>query len=359
MAGTPPKLRQHATGVWMVRWGGRDHYFTIDRGESERLYTDPASDHPGSLLRWSEWRSAKLAAREVRTTRRSVHLIDIEEQFLSEYEAEGRHDTAVYYRKHLSRFMATLGQLRADEISLAVLRAWRSDMMTRLTGKKPLSVTTIAHDIGAVKTMLKWAAENELAPALPLTAIKKPKAAPPPFERLTRERVLGVIARAERTDRELAAHLALTYLCVMRPSETLRMVAGRGRFDPVTMPDGSVHPRGVFVLPEHKTSRRVSYPRHVILSDEALIWFDSVRVRARPRWSRLDSFSSACDAAAGCRPKLLQKAACWHLQLAGVAEEDIDPIQGHAGPGVRRHYRRAELGRLRELASRLTLRSSG
>lgn len=365
MAGTPPTLRQHSTGVWFVRWGGRDHYFSLDRSASERAYTDPGSDHHGSLLRWAEWRAATLAARAVRGgrgaggaggARPSVYLIDIEEQFLAEYEAEGRRDTALYFRKHLSRFMGTLGRLRADEVSLGVLRAWRTDLMTRLnTGEGGLSARTIAHDIGAVKTMLKWAAENELAPPLALSAIKKPKAPPPAFERLTRERVLGIIARAEMTDAGLAAHLALTYLCVMRPSETLRVIAGRGRFDPVTMPDGSVHARGVFVLPEHKTTRRVSFPRHVIFSDEALRWFDSVR----PRWSRLDGFSARSVSIVGCGPKLLQKAACWHLQLAGVAEEDIDLIQGHAGPGVRRHYRRAELGRQRVSASLLTLQSSG
>lgn len=356
MATNPPVLKLHKTGVWYVYWGRRQHYFSKDRAASERAFHDPRGEHPGALVNWSQWRSAKLGAREVAAARRKVYVIDVAEQFLSEYVAEGRPETARYFRGHLRRFLSVFGRLRTDELTTGALRAWRSDLMSlRTDADKPLAPRTINHDLGAVRTMLDWAATNELAPPLALKVLKKLPAPPPAFERLTREQVRGMIARAEGIDRDLACYLALTYLCVCRPSETVRMVLGLGRFAAVTMPDGSVHPRGVFVLPEHKTARRVTFARHVILTDEALIWLDSVK----PRWTRLDAFSARSRTVAGFGPKLLQKAACWHLQLAGVDEADIDLIQGHAVPGVRRHYRQAELGRQRVLASRLTLRSSG
>lgn len=354
MATNVPQLKRHKTGVWFVYWGGRQHYFFKDRAESEAAFHDPRGDHPGALVSWSEWRSAKLEARRV-NARRHATMVDVAEQWLGTYSAEGRIDTARKFRGQVSRFLSVAGRLRTNELSGPLLRAWRSDLVALMSPPRSLAPRTINHDLGAVKMMLAWAAENDLAPALPLTVLRKLPAPPPRFERLTREQVLGMLSKAESRDRDLACYVALTYLCVCRPSETVRMVLGQGDFDPVTMPDGTVHPRGVFVLPEHKTVRRVSFPRHVILSNEALVWLDS----ARARWSRLDSFSSACGAICGRGPKLLQKAACWHLQLAGVEEEDIDLIQGHATPGVRRHYRRGELGRHRVLVSRLTLRSGG
>lgn len=352
MAVNPPQLKLHKTGVWYAYWGGKQHYFFIDRAASEAAFHDPRGDHAGALINWSEWRSARAAAGRVRV-RGHATVIDVAEQWLGTYTAEGRVGTARKFRGQVSRFLSVVGRLRTTELSGPVLRAWRSDLIGLTAPPRSLAPRTINHDLGAVRTMLSWAAENDLAPALPLGVLRKLPAPPPRFERLTREQVLGMVSMAESSDRDLACYVALTYLCVCRPSETVRIVRREGDFDPVTMPDGRVHPRGVFVLPEHKTVRRVSFPRHVILSDEALVWLDS----ARPRWKRLDSFSSVCRAICGRGPKLLQKAACWHLQLAGVEEEDIDLIQGHAVPGVRRHYRRGELGRHRALASRLTLRS--
>lgn len=358
MTRPPPTLRLHKTGVFFTRWNGRDHYFFTDQAASERAFHDPRGEHAGALVNWSAWKGAVLEARSAGAGRRHLTVVEIAERWLENYAAEGRVQTARKFRGHLSRFLHVFGRLRADELSLRVLLAWRSDLLTLMqpppTGRS-LAPRTINHDLGTVKTMLKWAAENELAPPIALGALRKVPAPPPRFDRLTREQVLGMLAKAERTDKDLACYIALTYLCVCRPSETVRLVLGQGHFTPVTMPSGVLHPRGVFVLPEHKTARRVSFPRHVILSDEALVWLDSVR----PRWSRLDSFSSRCVSVCGRGPKLLQKAACWHLQLAGVGEEDIDQVQGHAVPGVRRHYRQAELGRLRAQVSRLTLRSSG
>lgn len=355
MAHAPPSLKQHKTGVWYAYWGRKQYYFFRDYAESERAFIDPRGEHPGALVNWSAWRGDRLEARAVRGRQRHLTVVELAERFLAEYAAEGRAETARKFRGHLARFLAVTGRLRADELSLRVLTAWRADLVGLMQPPRKLAPRTINHDIGAVKTLLKWAAERELAPPIALGALRKVPAPPPRFDRLTREQVLGMVDRAERADRDLACYVALTYLCVMRPSETVRVVLGMGDFVPVAMPDGTVHPRGVFVLPEHKTVRRVSHPRHVIFSDEALIWFDSVR----PRWKRLDSFSAKCVSICERGPKLLQKAACWHLQLAGVPEEDIDLIQGHAVPGVRRHYRQAELGRHRDAASRLTLRSSG
>lgn len=357
----PPKLTQHASGVWKVRWGGRDHYFTKDRAESERAFHDPQGEHPGSLIRWSRWRAAKLAKREVEAARSALTVVELAERFLLSYANEDRLETARWFRNHLRRFLLIFGRLRAEELTIGALQAFKTDLLAmRKTDRTPLlAPKTIGHDLTAIKTMLRWAADHELAPVLNLRAVKPPASRPPAPERLTREQVLAWLGKAERADRALACYMALNYLCLARPSEIVRLARHEGRFDPVRMPDCSVHPRGVFVLERSKTEHRVSFPRHLVMSDEALIWFDSLSMM-RDRFNTLNAYSAAVRARSGrSRPKALQKSAAWHLQLAGVDLAEVDLLLGHEPTGVWRSYARREFGVLRQRASLLTLRSSG
>ncbi len=363
MHGQVPQLREHKTGVWKVRWGGRDHYFTKDRAESMRLFTDPHSDHAGSLARWSAWQQAKGERRQVAAGRQGLFVVELAERFLMSYAEEGRLQTARSFRKHLRRFLAVYGCLRVDELTIGALLAFKGDLHAVRLGEgrtaKPLSPTTIRHDLTAVKTMLRWGADRELVPVLNLRAVKSPTSAPPAPERLDVQTVRDWIAAAERTDHALGCYMALNYLCLARPSEVIRLARGEGRFDPVRMPDGTVHPRGVFVMSVSKTGHRVSFPRHLVMSDEALSWFDFL-TRCRSRFADQNAYARAVRVGSPRgRPKTLQKSAAWHLQLQGVDLAEIDLMLGHEPSGVWRHYAQREFGVLRARACLLSARSSG
>lgn len=316
-------------------------------------FLDPQGEHHGSLVRWAEWKSAKARSREVSIGRERLHVIDLAERFLEHYADDGRPATAAKFRGHLRRFLAVYGRLRTEELSVPALQSWAGDLR-RI--KPALAPKTVGHDIGAVKTMLQWGMDRELVPTLNLQAVKKPRAMAPAPVHLTREEVVNAVRKAESLDRSLACYMALNYLCLARPSETVRLVAREGRFEPVRLADGTVRPRGLFVLNRSKTEHRNGAPRVLVMSDEALRWLDSSRVR----WSRLDGYSSAvCGGFGRVQPKRLQKSAGWHLQLLGERAGDIDALLGHQPSVIQRTYLRGELGLHWGLASRLTLRSGG
>ena len=352
-----PQLKQHATGVWFVRWGGRQFYFSNDHQESIERFQH--GDDPGCLAEWLRWQDSKnrLAADRARTPR--ITMVDLMERFLLTYADDGRDATMQYYRKHLTRFANLYGKLYASELELGALRAFRSDLM-RLT----LSPKTVGHDLNAVKTMLRWAADNELAPELRLRAIKAPFAPAPMPVRLSYQEVLGWMRSAYTHDRRLLPYIALNYLCLMRPSEVVRLINHEGQFQPVRVKrrvrgvngawksETMMEPRGVFVMERSKTERTSSYPRHVVMTDQALAWFDV----AKPVWTRLDSYSPRVRKICGPGgPKLLQKAGAFHLQLAEVEEGDVDLLLGHEPSGVWRHYLKREWTALREKASRISI----
>jgi len=356
MASTIPQLKKHATGVWFVRWGGKQHYFSKDEQESIERFQH--GDEPGCLSDWLRWQTAKNQLITDRAKSPRITIVDLIEKFLIRYADEGRDSTMVYYRKHLTRFANLYGTLYASELDLGALRAFRSDML-----KLDLSPKTIGHDINAVKTMLRWAADNELAPEIRLRAIVPPFAPPPMPKRLTYDQVADWMRLAYKHDRRLLPYLALNYLCLCRPSEVVRLINHEGQFQPVrvkrrVLVKGKwttktlMEPRGVFVMERSKTERRTSYPRHVVMTDQALAWFDM----AVPAWQRLDTYSPRVRKICGPGgPKLLQKAAAWHLQLQEVELGDVDLLLGHEPSGAWRHYARREWTALRERAARISL----
>ena len=362
MSHSVPTLRQHTRGYWFVRWGGKDHYLSANKATAKMLFEDPSGEHPGSLVRWLADRELKARMKRAKQSQ-DRFVVDVAEEFLEHYLRDGRVQPMKYHRKHLTRFLSVLGTVKIHQIDVPALIAWRDDLM-----RLDLAPKTLAHDIGAVKTFFNWASENQHGPMLNLKAIKKPFIPPPVVKRLTFQQVASMVRTAYASDPNLAAHIALNYLCLMRPSEVIRFVNGEGHFNPVVITRRGrvvykndaelVEPRGVFQLDRSKTERRSSYPRTVVVTDQALAWLSI----ARPVFTHesptraLDKYSKAVRKVCGPGgPKILQKSAVWHLQLAGVEEGETDQLLGHGPSASWRSYGLRVWSILRETASRISV----
>lgn len=365
-----PALRLHATGVHFVRWGGRDHYFTRDRGASERAWLDPKGEHPGALVHYLTWRQR----RETRThelTGARLTVAELVRDMLRGMRAEHGPDTEAYYRKHLRRFGATFGPLRTEDLDEAGLEAWRQDLL----GLETLGPKTKAHDTSAVRRLLAYGARLRVAPRLDLTVLRPPrvrKSVPEPLPRTTiRDRVQALQREGHQA---LAAWLAVNYLCALRPSEVVRIAHGQAV--PVDLPadaDGPAVPGALLELREHKTADSTGAPRVVYVSDEAMTWLPHVRplplerVRARSAPPRVHELLNRYARAARLRgapgwPHRLRDSAASHLlALPGpdgrpADQEDVRLVLGHQPIGELPRYGRRTPRALRALTSRLSLR---
>ena len=331
----------------MCRWGGRDYYFGRDRAAAERAFLDHAGEHPGALVNWMAWRQERAVSTRRRGHRRTI--ADLVDAFLQGYLDQGRDQTERYYRKHLTRFLRTYGRLYVDELDLAGIAAFRDGLIG--VGYAP---KTIAHDMGAIKTCWSWGDELGYCQAFNLRAraFRGPPIPAPRPRSLTAEQIKAWLQLARAADPRLESWIALQYLTAMRVSEVPRLIHGAGEFVAVPMSDG-IAERGAFVMDRSKTEHRTSFPRYVILSEEALLYLDSA---ARAPWS-WQHYSVLVRAACGPGgPKILRSSAATHLDLLGVDRAIWRRILGHAPNDAGAHYARGALRPLRETAALLTLR---
>ena len=240
-----PTIRQKNNGAYFVRWGGKDHYLSMDRTTAQRLFYSPSSTHPG---RRSAWLDAKqhLGPKPLRN-RRGEHgkpllLVQAAKRFLESYDDEGRAGPFNYFRYQLSRFMVIHGE--ADLITLTtvdpdrgiyvppivpLLDAFKKDL--RLTRSEPgadgqstLSPRTINHDITAVKRLFNWAHEHGLCPAVHWRGVKKlPVRRSLPEDRPFTE-LMRVMEKLHKVEPLLLPYVALNYLAVARPSEVVSLI---------------------------------------------------------------------------------------------------------------------------------------
>ena len=162
----PPTLRLHAGGLFTVHWGGRDFYFSGDKRESERLFLDPDSDHPGSFRRYQQWRQVRDLARPRVSVVERLTVAETVLRFLASYSALRRVRAERYYRSTLRRFVRTVGSLYADEVDERLIDAFATDL-----GKLKLSPKTISHEVKAVKTLWAWASDPKKGYCRPLQLI--------------------------------------------------------------------------------------------------------------------------------------------------------------------------------------------
>ena len=322
-----PSFRQHSSGVWFTKWGGKPRYFTLNREESYEKYLQ-------SLQEWARWRqhrdNQRLPAIEKTHTIESIY-----QKFLATRKAEGGIERQQFYEKHLKRFIAAYHDLYANDFRPMMLQRLKDGMLA-----KQFAPRTINHDIQAVRTMLQWAMDVELIEPVNVRGVKKLPLGPIPDKSWSASKVRHFILGCPKPN--MRAWLAMCYLCGLRPKEGVRIMRGQGR---------GVQ-RGVMVIPNKATRSRIE--RHVLFSAEAFHWWRL----AKPQWSRLDSFSQAVRDELECGPHQLRHSAGTNLIQRGVAREDADSILGHYPRAVSLTYMPMQWRRLRYLAARLTLRDS-
>lgn len=321
-----PTLRKHVRGMWFCRWGGKDHYFGSDRTAAQELYLQ-------SLSEWAQWRSSRNAQR-LPPMREAVSVAELSKKFLDWKEQQGGTNLRAYYNKHIGRFVAAFSHLRADMIRAAHLQAIKSDMLAAHYAPK-----TVNHDTVAIKAMLDWASGLEMIPAVALRGVKTLPLGPPKHRAIGLDGVRRMIRTAPD---KLKPWLAINYLCLMRPTEVVRVVHRQGQWVE----------KGVFRLDRGKMDQRVSVARHICFSREAFSWLR----RAETFWARLDTYSAAVRRECGPGgPHPLRHSGATHLLQQGVARADIDLLLGHSPGRVSVTYAPIAWQPLRELVARITL----
>lgn len=356
MPSKQPTLRLHARGIYFVRWGGRDHYFTRSESASHRAFFDPTGAHPGALVHWLRWRETKQAKVIARTG--SLRVAELVKEFLARYFMEGRADTEAYFRHHLRRFTAIFGKFTVDAINVQAIDAFKRDLV-HLQILKP---RTIRHDLNAVKTLWRWGYANGLCPPLMLDTIKPPRIPRSRPEDLPLEVVKRSILGLSREHKSLEPYLAINYLCLLRPSEVMRIAHGQARISDIPPMHGhKAIKRGMLMLTEHKTSGTTDTDRVVLVSAEAAKWLPHVRplpFRSAPSSIRdlQNRYAKLCrDAGLAGLPHKLRDSAASHLRALGEPAESVDLLLGHEPSGVLQSYGRPSLALLHRSVSRLTL----
>ena len=385
----PPELkhahRAGGSGFFYTRWGGRMHTFGSDEDEARRQFLGPDSVHPGSLRAWQQFIAlragqAPLAPQSQRGPRTVIELAEL---FFSTYEQENRDRTAAYFRGALRRFLQSFGAMPTTVIDLAALEAFRLDLMQieiparrryragdpivhskkakRAENKlKRLDPKTISHELKAIKTFWRWACRfhSDRCRPIELSAIKTPRQSEPRSQAISLEAVRGMINKAAEAHPELRSWLSVAYLCLLRPSEVLRLAANQGHFEPLYLPTSaeplpgagttSVAEDGLYVM-ESKVGHLTGSKRYVVVTDEAREWIRQMqrhsviqagprRGQLGPRWVRLDNFSEAVRGVCGHGPSVLRDSAATHLMARGVARGVVDELLGHVPSAVSRSY---------------------
>lgn len=320
----PPKLRQHKAGYWFVRWGGKDHYLGRNRETANHKYlTDPILGLPA----WTAWRARRNTQR-LPPIRSTVTVTDLVARFLEAKAVEGGPDLERYYAKHVKRFAHAYEHARADMIRAKQLQALKLELLERGYAPK-----TVNHDIGAVKALLRWSAGMDYMPILDLRIVRQVPLGEPPDKTIPVGKVRSMVKQAPGT---MAAWLAINYLCLMRPTEVIRVVHGKGTWESA----------GIF-----RTVAK-SRVRRIVFSTEALRWL----AKCEPRWTRLDSYSQAVRGFFGPGgPHPLRHSAASHLVQLGVDRASVDLLLGHLPSRVSLTYAPIRWRNLRRTAARLTL----
>ena len=318
-----PKLRLHKSGNYMIRWGGKDHYLGHDQALAHEQYI-------AELEQWRLWRRGDRASPTARG--RKLLVIDIAEKFIESRRLERGADCEQFYRKTLAPFVKSYGHLEADTIRPAILQELKHDLLDNWGPK------TINHCLTAIRTMYTWSSGLEMTPPVDLRGAKNLPLGPTAPEMVTVEHVRRVIANAKS---KVQPWLAITYLGLLRPTETMRVVAGSGDW---------IQP-GVFRLDRGKMDEHASIKRHCLFSDLAL----ECLARCQYHWSRLGSWSRAASIA-GIKAKVLQKSAAAHLiQHHHAAAADVELLLGHVHGRLSVTYYLPDFERLRAVAAQLTL----
>lgn len=324
-----PKLSYHAAaGQWFVKYAGRFHYL----GKDQRIARAEYARH---IIEWAKWRAVRDRELAVKRPKPAgENIASIFARFMAGRAADCSEKTLIFYQSSLRRFLHVYGTAPPDALGAEDLEAFKTQLV-----KLGLSKKTINHEIGAVKTLLRWAMDMNLMPMLNMRAVKPLRIPPPPKKGYTIHDMRRLFCSVATV---VKPWIAVNWLTAARPTEVVRLVNQRGEWEEP----------GIFRLLESKTSGRSMQPRHLVLSDLALTWLD----RCEPVFSREDSYYRATSRAGWIGgPHPLRHGAATHLLRLGEARADIDIFLGHMPQRVSLTYAPIEWQPLRATAARLTL----
>ena len=323
-----PKLHKHKTGQFFAKWGGQFHYYGADAVQAQDKYAE-------DMNRWREWKTASRAIRRV-VPSKPVFVAQLVAKFLDYKELEGGRRRRSYYANHLRRFANVYGNVHGGLIRAAALQSLKEDMLR--SGYDP---KTINHDLSCVKSLFLWASGMDYVPAVNLRMAKPMVLAPTPDRSLTRMQVKEFM---NAVDGRVKPWLAVQYLCLMRPSEVVKVVNRQGVWEKPWL----------FRLHHSKTDERSQEFRRIVFSASALVWLK----KCEPFCSRQDAYWKAVSRCIGdlpYTPHVLRHTAATHLSEQKVDQRDIDLLLGHLPPRVTRTYVRIDWKSLQGKVARLKL----
>lgn len=324
-------------------------YFSADKEASQRAYDQ-------EMLQWREHRTARNEEirNQPRTRRQRKLLGDVIKEFYQAREIQGRSVyTLAHLRNSLRRFAAIYAEWDATAFAVGNLQ----DFKAYLVKLKPkLSAKTIDHELAAAKAVLRWGAHMGYIRPIMLDVVE--------LLPVPRPRPKGyALADAKRMHQLAPDHLKpwiqLTWLTLCRPTETIRLIQGLG--DWVDDDGDAAVPRGV-VRDRYRVFKLAwghskTPNRFIVFSRRALSALD----QAEPRYSRTDSFSTACariedesGEPAGYRPHFLRHGAATYLhKIAGVDRATVDLALGHVLSRVSETYQPIDFAVLRQTVDRI------
>lgn len=324
------------------RWS----YFTPSKAESQPLYDS-------EMAVWREHRNRRNA--EVRsqprikpTTGRIVG--DVIKEFLVVKAASGRsHYTIRHLSYSLGRFSGIYSTWDAAAFDIQCLQSFKV-FLSKIAPK--LSNKTIDHELAAAKAIARWGCGMGYFRPMMLDVIELL-----PVEETDPK---GYTLKEARTMYRLAPvflkpWIDLTWLTMCRPTETVRITQGLGDwcddYGKVATNQATARKRfGVFKL---KFGHSKTSNRYIVFSQQALRAME----RAEPRYSRTDSFSTACarivdksGEPVGYRPHFLRHGCATYLNRSEGADRAIvDLALGHTPGRVSLTYQPREFEALRRL----------
>ena len=355
----PPALRRHATGQYVIYWGGKNHYLGVDRPAAEAAYAE-------QLRAWAEWRTRRGQAIKAASPS-TITVADAVTAWLTARAADITPRLLRGYRTDIRPVLDHFGRLPIAALTPAVLAALKADLRT--AGK---SASTINHTIRAAKQMVQHAVDFLGAAPVNLRAVKLDRerrrhdlAQPPAI-------VAKYVQAAEALEPDLAPWLRLGFLTGARVGELVRLVHGDGRWHKPA--DG----RCVFAV-SNKTEHATDEPeRYLVLSDEALEQLALVHKRRRPRWRSASGLSHAwielfgptpdgrakrtgideADPTLKPLPLKFVRHSCYQALLdAGVEFQRARILMGHHVPGSWGNYASAPWHAWRGDMAKVTLRA--
>ena len=367
MRGRQPSIYRKNSGLYVVKWGGKEHSLSTNLATAEKIFLDPAGAHSGALVHWVAWRHSRQEKQERTAASPHLRVAEIVEAFLDDYERAGRHETASYYRTSLRRFTNMLGRLSVHQFRISGFDAFRQQI-----GELGLAPKTISHELKAIKTLWKWAAAREMCQMIDFSGIKMPRVPRSRPEPIEAAAIAAIVAKLTAADPNLACWVAINYLCACRPSEVARIAAGQGVLRSIPPRGGAASiPHGYLELAEHKTEHSTNASRLVLISPEALVYVRTIRPLAPTRKTsrsagvklsvrQLQNEYAKRLRAAGqaALAHKLRDSAATHLLEAGVDPATTSLLLGHAPKGEWARYGRPDLHILREKVGLLSLRST-